>query len=271
MVRSIWCGATGSSSASRPTSVQAALVTSLVQLLAGARNVFVFTGAGISTNSNIPDFRGPRGIYKTRSPVYYQEFVASADARREYWSFKLEGYIAFRDAVPNAAHRALVELEQKGRLGLIATQNVDGLHQLAGTSRERLVELHGTNAEVECDSCGLRESPVRSMTEFERSGEPPLCPGCGGFMKPAVVMFGQALASDDLRRAQRASEAADLVLALGSSLVVTPAADLPLCGVRRGAKYVIINQGVTPHDRLASLRIDGDVAEYLPRAIAELD
>lgn len=250
--------------------MQAASLAALVRLLQEAQRVFVFTGAGISTRSNIPDFRGPQGVYKNRSPVYFQEFVASEAARREYWVFKSEGYSAFRDAQPNAAHHALVTLEKLGKLNLIATQNVDGLHQLAGTSSERLVELHGTNRSVECIECGEREPPERCISEFAASGEPPKCLACGGWMKPAVVMFGQGLDLGRLRQAQACSRAADLVLALGSSLVVTPACDLPLAGVQAGAKYVIINQGATPHDRLATLRIEGDVVDYLAAAVERL-
>src|SRR5687768_2860711 len=133
-------------------------LSALTELLRGAERVFAFTGAGISTNSKIPDFRGPQGVFRKRAPVYYQEFMASDSARREYWAFKAEGYPAFRDAVPNAAHRALVTLEKLGKLGLVATQNVDGLHQLAGTSPECLVELHGSNRSVECAACGTGET-----------------------------------------------------------------------------------------------------------------
>jgi NAD-dependent protein deacetylase/lipoamidase len=247
-----------------------ASVESLRALVAKARRILVFTGAGISTSSNIPDFRGPNGVYKRRSPVYFQDFVASSEARREYWEFKLEGYLQFRDAKPNAAHHAIVDLEKAGRVGLVVTQNVDGLHQLAGTSRDRLVELHGTNAENECIDCSRREPPERCMTEFEKTREPPRCPKCDGLMKPAVVMFGQALRSADLEQAREASQLSDLVLALGSSLTVTPAADIPLFGVRRGAPYVIVNQGETPHDELATLRFDANVSELLPKAVADL-
>lgn len=250
--------------------MQADSVAALVGLLQEARRVFVFTGAGISTRSNIPDFRGPQGVYRDRSPVYFQEFVASEHSRREYWAFKAGGYGAFRDAKPNAAHYALVALEKLGKLNLIATQNVDGLHQLAGTSSERLVELHGSNRSVECLECGEQEPPERCLAEFEASGEPPKCAACGGWMKPAVVMFGQGLDLSRLRKAQTCSRAADLVLSLGSSLVVTPACDLPLGGVHAGAKYVIINQGATPHDRLATLRIEGDVVDYLAAAVERL-
>jgi NAD-dependent deacetylase len=245
-------------------------LAALVGLLRPARRILAITGAGISTSSKIPDYRGPAGVYRDRSPVYYQDFIASESARREYWSFKVDGYAAFRDAKPNSAHHALVELEARGQLALVVTQNVDGLHQLSGLSSERLVELHGNNREVECDTCGQREEPDRCMTYFSETGEPPRCLGCGGLMKPAVVMFGQPLASENLHKAQAASRAADLVLALGSSLVVTPAADIPLFGVRNGAGYVIINQGQTPHDHLATLRIDGDVSEYLPAAVSRL-
>jgi NAD-dependent deacetylase len=239
----------------------------LVALLSAAQNCLVFTGAGVSTGSGIPDFRGPNGVWKTRQPVYYQDFMASAAARVEYWHFKLEGYTGFRDARPNAAHQALVALERAGKLGALVTQNVDGLHQSAGTSRSKLIELHGTNREVECTGCKARETSERCMAEFARDEKPPTCVRCAALMKPAVVMFGESLNAADLQRAHEASARADLILALGSSLVVTPAADIPLVGARRGAPYVIINRGETPHDRLATLRIDADVVDVLPPAV----
>lgn len=242
----------------------------LGELLGRSHRALVFTGAGVSTGSGIPDFRGPQGVWKQRQPVYFQDFMASEAARVEYWEFKLEGYAAFRDAEPGPAHRAVAELERLGRVALVVTQNVDGLHQVAGTSRARLVELHGTNSEVECVECGRREPPARCMSEFEQTRRPPTCPECGGLMKPAVVMFGQMLDMGGLERAREASENADLVLALGSSLVVTPAADIPLFGARRGAPYVIVNRGETPHDALATLRIDADVATVLPDAVAAI-
>jgi NAD-dependent deacetylase len=244
------------------------LVRELEELIRRSERCLVFTGAGISTGSGIPDFRGPNGIWKSRQPVYYQDFMASAAARREYWQFKLEGYATFRDALPNGAHRAMVALERAGKLLCLVTQNVDGLHQAAGTSKDKLIELHGTNTEVECTRCKLRENPERCMLHFERTGEPPQCLKCGANMKPAVVMFGEVLKTDDLERAQAASGAADLILALGSSLVVTPAAGVPLVGASRGTPYVIINRGETAHDSLTTLRIDGDVVEVLPPAVA---
>lgn len=241
----------------------------LLQLLEPARRVFAFTGAGISTASGIADFRGPNGVWTRQRPIYYQEFVASEDARVEYWRFKCEAHASFRDARPNRAHLALARLEALGRLEAVVTQNVDGLHQVAGSTRERLIELHGTNSEAECIECGAREPIARSIEDFERSGEPPRC-ACGGLMKPAVVMFGQALDGAALRRAAEASERADLILALGSSLVVTPAADIPLVGARRGTPYVIVNRGATPHDELATLCLDADVSDVVPAAVEKL-
>lgn len=242
-------------------------VGNLAELLKRARRCLVFTGAGISTGSGIPDFRGPTGLWNTRQPVYYQDFMASLAARREYWQFKLEAYPLFRDARPNAAHVALVGLERAGKLECLVTQNVDGLHQAAGTSREKLIELHGTNSEVECTRCKTREPPERCMRDFERTQTPPQCEKCGAIMKPAVVMFGESLNLADLERAREASARADLVMALGSSLVVTPAAEVPLVALRHGAPYVIVNRGETPHDHLATLRIEADVAEVLPAAL----
>ncbi len=234
-----------------------------VELLAQAERVLAFTGAGVSTGSNIPDFRGPDGVWRTRAPVALPEFVRSEEARIEYWSWKLEGYSAFRDAPPNPAHRALVELERLGKLEAVVTQNVDGLHRAAGTSQEKLVELHGTNSEA-----GVREPVARALDDFAKTGRPPRCTRCDGLMKPGVVMFGQALAGSDLKRAREAARNADFVMALGSSLVVTPAADVPLVALRRRVPYVIVNRGATPHDVLATLTIDDDVAQVLPAAVA---
>ena len=238
-----------------------------VALLADARRVLAFTGAGISTGSNIPDFRGPDGVWRTRTPVELSEFVRSEEARVEYWRWKLEGYALFRDAKPNAGHRALVALEQLARLEALVTQNVDGLHRAAGTSAEKLVELHGTNSEAVCLSCGLREPVARALDDFAQTGRPPSCTRCEGLMKPGVVMFGQALEPEDLRRAHAAAGRADLVLALGSSLLVTPAANVPLVALKRRVPYVIVNRGATPHDPLATLTIDGDVSQLLPEAM----
>jgi NAD-dependent deacetylase len=169
--------------------------------------------------------------------------------------------------VPNAAHEAIVELERMGKLLLLVTQNIDGLHLRAGTSSARLVELHGTNSEATCLGCERRVEMSTCLDAFERDGSPPRCTSCGELMKPAVVMFGEALDAEALRVSFAAARSADLVLSLGSSLTVTPAADIPLAAARHGTPYVIVNQGATPHDSVAGIKIDGDVAEVLPGAL----
>jgi NAD-dependent deacetylase len=229
----------------------------------------VFTGAGVSTGSGRPDFRGPGGVWTRRRPVYYQDFMSSEAARIEHWDFKLESWPAFRDAKPNATHEAIVRLERAGKLLLVVTQNIDGLHARAGTSPEKLVELHGTNSLVECQSCGLRSDPEPHFVSFRESRRPPVC-ACGGFLKPATVSFGQALPPRELERAFQATDQTDLVLALGSSLSVYPAADVPLLAARRGAPYVIINRGPTEQDGLPQvrLRLEGAVEEIFPPAVA---
>jgi NAD-dependent deacetylase len=242
-------------------------VDRLTELLLGSRHVVAFTGAGISTGSGIPDFRGPGGVWSKRSPVYFDDFVSSEAARIEYWEYKLEGHRAFRDARPNAAHLALVELERAGRLRALVTQNIDGLHQVAGTSAEVLMELHGTNSATVCLGCGQRRPAAEALEAFERSHAPPRCGDCSELLKPGVVMFGESLDMQLLGRAFREAAACDLMLALGSSLVVTPAADVPLRAKERGAAYVIVNRGDTPHDRLATLRIDDDVSHVLSGAV----
>ncbi len=242
-------------------------VNALTGLISRAKRVLCFTGAGISTASRIPDFRGPQGVWQTRSPVDYQQFIDSEASRIEYWDFKLEGYPAFRDAKPNPAHYAIAELERLGKLALLVTQNIDGLHLASGVSAEKLVELHGTGAECTCIGCHRREPMTDCLQRFSVDRTPPRCAACGELVKPAVVMFGEGVNTDDLRRAWETASSADLVISLGSSLVVTPAADIPLHAARCGTPYVIINQGVTAHDELATLRIDADVSTVLPLAM----
>ncbi|CAN5522631.1 NAD-dependent protein deacetylase [soil metagenome] len=249
------------------TSAQA---QSLAQLLRTSRAALIFTGAGISTGSGIPDFRGPQGVWKRRQPVYYGDFMNSEVARIEHWDYKLEGFELFRDAKPNAVHHAIVDLQKAGKLCAVVTQNIDGLHSLAGTSAERLVELHGTNAQVECQSCGWRDDPEPHFEFFRRHRQPPLC-ACGGFLKPATISFGQSLNDRELQRAMTAAMTADLVVALGSTLSVYPAASFPLMAAERGAPYIIVNRGATEHDgeRCVTLRIEDEVGAAFPAAVAQ--
>lgn len=243
-------------------------VNKLANYLRASKNLLIFTGAGISTGSGIPDFRGPEGVWKRRQPVYYHDFMRSEAARIEHWDYKLEGWTQFRDAKPNATHDAIVRLERAGKVLAIVTQNIDGLHARAGTSADRLVELHGTNSLVECQTCGKKSHPEPHFEFFRKTKQPPLCE-CGGFLKPATISFGQNLRTEDLERAERAAKAADLVIALGSTLSVYPAANIPMLAASRGVPYIVINRGATDHDELpeVSLRIEADVAEIFPAAV----
>ena len=240
----------------------------LVSYLSRATRVLVFTGAGISTGSGIKDYRGPQGVWKTRQPVYYQDFMEKESARFEYWDYKLEGWESFRDAQPNPVHLAIVDLERAGRLEMAVTQNVDGLHFRAGTSPHKLIEIHGSNLAVECQSCGRITDPEPHYEEFKATGNPPIC-HCAGYLKPATISFGQNLRDRDLRASAQAAQNADLVISLGSTLGVYPAAGIPLAAAERGVPYIIINQGETQHDALpqVSLRMEGDVVELFPPAV----
>ena len=242
----------------------------LQELLAGARRVLVFTGAGISTASGIPDFRGPQGIWRQRQPVYFDEFMSSEAKRIEYWEYKAEGHALFRAARPNATHHAVARLEELGRLEAVVTQNIDGLHQKAGTSPGRLHEIHGTNRFVECVSCKERSEPGPHVKRFGETGRAPVC-SCGGFLKFATISFGQALEPHVIEASVGAARNADLVVAMGSTLAVHPAATIPLVAVERGVPYVVINRGGTDHDGIATLRLEGDVAALFPPAVAALE
>lgn len=240
----------------------------LSELIRNAERIFVFTGAGISTGSGIQDFRGPQGVWKTRQPVYFDDFMSSESARVEYWDQKLEAWPSFRDAEPNAVHLAIAALERAGKVAMVVTQNIDGLHTKAGTSSALLVEIHGTNGAVECMSCHDVSEPGAHFERFAETRTAPVC-ACGGYLKPATISFGQSLRTDDLRRAARAVEETDLAISLGSTLSVYPAASFPMAAAERGAPYVVINRGETDHDRHpgVTLRLEGDVVELFPPAV----
>ncbi len=243
----------------------------LCTLMEVAGKILIFTGAGISTNSGIPDFRGPGGVWTRRKPVFYQDFMRSGKARVEHWEYKLEAWDDFKNASPNAVHQGIVKLEKAGKIHKVITQNIDGLHQKARTSRALLVELHGTNAEVECQKCLLRSEPETHFGYFRSTGKPPLCL-CGGFLKLATISFGQNLHPEDIQDAENAAGQADLVVALGSSLSVYPAASIPLLATRRGVPYIIINRGKTEHDGdpTVTLRLEGDVSDIFPSAVESI-
>jgi NAD-dependent deacetylase len=234
-----------------------------------AERIVVLTGAGISTESGIQDFRGPQGLW-TKNPgaekmATLQNYIAEPETRRRAWRNRLESP-AWK-AVPNEGHRALARLEQKGNLHLLITQNVDGLHAAAGTSLARLVEIHGTMREVVCLSCDERAPMERALARVRAGEEDPPCRSCGGILKSATISFGQNLVADDLRRAERAAQECDLLLAIGSTLSVYPIAAVVPIAKRAGARIVILNAEPTEMDELADAVIRGQIGQVLPRLV----
>ena len=241
------------------------LTQQIARYLEESRRAVAFTGAGISTESGVPDFRSPGGVWSKYKPVMFQDFLASADARRQYWRMKKEGYWEMRRARPNAGHQALARLEAAGKLAAVITQNIDGLHQDAGS--RRVVELHGTSRSVLCLQCEARYDPDAIQARLESGEEIPLCDRCGGALKSATVSFGQMLPQDVLSDAINLCRGANLVLAIGSSLVVEPAASLPLQAKRDGARLVILNGTETPLDGIADVVLREPIGESLARVV----
>jgi len=236
----------------------------LAQWLSDSSRAVAFTGAGISTESGIPDFRSPGGVWSQSKPVYYDEFLQSAEARREYWRQKSITHFEFVKAVPNDGHRVLADWESSGRIVALITQNIDGLHQEAGS--RNILELHGTAREVNCLSCQARFPADPWVKSFLETKDPPDCPECGGLLKHATISFGQSLDSETISRAATFSSECNLFLAIGSSLVVHPAAGLPELAKNSGAKLVIINRDTTPLDYLADLVIREPIGATLSGA-----
>ena len=236
--------------------------------LASAQRAVVFTGAGMSTESGIPDFRSPGGVWAKYSPVYFDDFLKSEEARHRYWTQKSESHGDFVRAKPNRGHEILAEWEQTGRVAAIITQNIDGLHQLAGS--RCVLELHGTARHVACICCEYRTDADSMVQQFLDRNAVPHCRECGSPLKHATVSFGQALPDDVWREAQLLSEQCDLMLALGSSLVVTPAADLPRLAQSEGARFIIVNRDETALDPIADLVIRGALGETLQAINTEI-
>ncbi len=241
----------------------------VAEWIVDAEHVVALTGAGLSTESGIPDFRGPQGIW-TKDPTAERKATIDAwieddDLRRDAWRFRL----AHRDTrfEPNEAHHALVELQRLGRLDLLVTQNIDGLHQQAGVDHDRVVEVHGNAREVVCLACGVRSPLQPVLTRVEEGELDPHCEDCGGLLKSATISFGQALVEADIARAQAASESADVFLALGTSLSVYPVAWLPMLARRRGARVVIVNGQPTEQDDIADAVLMGRLGTVLPAVV----
>ena len=241
------------------------------QWIAEARSVVALTGAGISTESGIPDFRGPQGVW-TKNPqaekmATLSHYVADPEVRKRAWRARLETFA--REARPNAGHRALVDLERLGRLDALITQNVDGLHQLAGSSADRVVEIHGTIREVACLSCNERAPMEQALSRVRAGEEDPPCRRCGGILKSATISFGQNLVDADLRRAERAALQCDLMLAVGSTLSVYPIAGVVPLARDAGARIVIVNGEPTEMDDLAHAVLRGSIGAILPRLVPD--
>jgi len=240
----------------------------LAKLLSEAERGIAFTGAGISTESGIPDFRSPGGVWSRHRPVMYDDFLAAPAERRRYWLIRRETVPQFLSAKPNAGHDALATLESRGCLAAIITQNIDELHQRAGS--RRVLELHGTALRIHCLSCDRRYTCQELQPRLEVDDLDPRCDGCGGILKSMTVSFGQDLPAEVWEEAMRLAAEADLFLALGSSLVVHPAARLPEIAVRNGAKLVIVNRDPTPLDHLADLVIREPIGMTMSAVMAAM-
>jgi NAD-dependent deacetylase len=244
----------------------------LAALVLSAQRIVVFTGAGISTESGIPDFRSPGGVWTKYDPAEFHidRFLANKESRKRYWMRTTEFYKDIAKALPNSAHYAVVELERMGRLGAVITQNVDGLHQAAGSAPEKVIELHGTHRFVSCLSCGHSHARDAFQARVSPEGDAPDCEQCGGLMKPATISFGQMLKPEVLDRAARETQRCDLFLVVGTSLVVYPAAGFPLMAVEKGAPLAIVNLQETPHDEQATVVVRGGAGDTLTQVVQHI-
>jgi NAD-dependent deacetylase len=228
-----------------------------------SRRMVVFTGAGISTESGIPDYRGPDGVWKTNRIPTVEDVATDRAGREERWAWQLQRYPDMVAREPNAGHEAIASLERSGRVSAIVTQNIDGLHQKAGSDPERVLELHGSSHWARCMSCG-RRYPMGEIVARVAAGEAdPRCEVCGGVLRSSTILFGESLPEETLRRAVESSNAADVMLVVGSSLVVKPAAQLPVLARRKGAGLVIVNREPTPLDKIAHAVVRGEAGPVL--------
>jgi len=242
-------------------------VEELQQLIATAGSMVAFTGAGISTESGIPDYRSPGGIWTKFKPIEFGDFIGSAEARRETWRRKFASREVIERATPNAGHRALARLVEQGKIVAVITQNIDGLHQASGVPDHKVVELHGNSTYASCLDCRQRYELDWVREIFAIDERLPLCTGCGGMIKTATISFGQAMPEAEMQRAHEATLAADLFIVLGSSLVVYPAAGFPMLAKRNGARLVIVNREPTEQDDLADLVINAEIGSTMSRAV----
>lgn len=243
-----------------------------VELIRESEKILVFTGAGLSTESGIPDFRSPGGIWDRYDPsdFYFQKIVSDEKAREKYWEMSSEFYEMMKDAVPNRAHLAIAELEGTGKLLAIVTQNVDRLHHKAGNSPDKIIEIHGTTFSVSCLSCGKAYDRDEIEVRLRSGVKAPYCDDCSGILKPDTISFGQAMPEEKMALSLKHARDCDLCIVLGSSLVVYPAASVPIQAVETEAKLMIINRDETPLDPHAALTIHDSVAKTLGQIMGKL-
>ena len=239
----------------------------LRRMIAEAANVVVFTGAGISTESGVPDFRSPGGIWSKMKPIMFQDFVASEERRREAWTRAFSGRAGWVGAKPNAGHYAVSHLVASGKVGAVITQNVDNLHQDSGVPDDQVIELHGNASYATCLDCAVRYELADLKARFEATDELPACDACGGIVKTATISFGQPMPAGPMARAEDATLACDLFIVLGSSLVVFPAAGFPLLAKENGARLVIINREATNQDPYADLVLHEEIGSLMSAAV----
>ena len=232
-----------------------------------ARRVVVFTGAGISTESGVPDFRSPGGVWSKMKPIYFDQFVSSEDRRREAWTRTFAGAAGWTGAKPNAGHAAVARLVAAGKVSAVITQNVDNLHQDSGVPAAQVIELHGNASYATCLDCGLRHEYETLKAPFLEQGIVPICRSCGGLLKSATISFGQPMPQGPMARAEDETLACDLFLVLGSSLVVYPAAGFPLIAKRNGARLAIVNREPTEQDRYADLVLHDEIGPVMSEAV----
>ncbi|WP_416899715.1 MAG: SIR2 family NAD-dependent protein deacylase [Minwuia sp.] len=244
-----------------------AQVQELSEMIAGAKRIVFFTGAGISTESGIPDFRSPGGLWTKFQPIDFRDFMRSEEMRKESWrrKFGMEG--TFQAAEPNRGHRAVEKLIRDGRASSVITQNVDGLHQASGVPDEKVIELHGNSTYAKCLDCGTRKELAEIREAFERDETLPSCIFCGGIVKTATISFGQSMPVDEMRRAEEETLQADLFIVLGSSLVVYPAAGFPRVAKENGSQLVILNRDPTDLDVFADLVLNAEIGPTLGDAV----
>ena len=232
----------------------------LQELIEKSKKLVFFTGAGISTNSGIPDFRGPEGVWKTATPIYFQDFISSKEKRIESWQRKFGNELSIDSALPNEGHKKIAEI-MKIKDSFLITQNVDNLHQNSGVEGEKISELHGNATYAKCLECSKRYELQDLKKQFLETNEPPLCFVCGGMLKIATVSFGQAMPEREMQVSQRKAIESDLFICVGTSLAVFPAADLPTLAKETGATLVILNNEPTQMDKYADLVINRDISE----------